>query len=681
MHSKKAIFFIYFLVSLYSYLFFANFSLKSDEIIYYALTEAIYNHKLSLENEVYLDNYLIKRPLGLPHSDKLKLSSPYSPVSALIYYPFFAFFDSLKDFNFFRFNDLLFSPLHKVPFRRFLSIWIPNLFFLFFTFILIHFILKKIYGLNDLLLLLINLFIFFGTPWLCYSTFYFFFLHNLEIFLASLFLFLWLKKDFNSYGYFLLLSFIFTFLIGIRYINIAVFIIPFSYSLYHSKLAEKKLNSITKACLISFIGSLPIILFISYYNYNILGSLIATGYSSDLFLINQSFVESSIAVLKRIVFYYFHPLRGLFIWHPLFLLSFFGFFLPSSNKELKYLILASLLLLTIALSFYVVWWAGNSFGQRYMLITIPFYAIGLANILNKTQKKFWIICLLSLLYSLFLYILYLGNANKGQGENFTPSSMINYAVEYPQEVIKAFKNNTINNKLNPFQLFLRAYNPARPVKLYKVVSFSSKKVIRIPLDSCSKKLMFVFQLYLNKNRKFPNDLLFVFYTDSKELNKKNNYLTLSDLGFPSPFLRISINEQDLKLYGWINENNFFSEAQDILIFGVGLDLNNYKIVSYYEINMKGQFKAYDGIAVKKALMYDSLSTDNNKYIIKAVDSSNIFLFWQAKGNSPFLIEKFTLKKNETAIIPKGIKSLSRQYFKGILWILSDGKIEFVNEKI
>ncbi len=668
---------IYFLIALFSYLFLANFDIKSDGILYYAVDEAFYNSELSIENEIYLDAYLHKRSIGLPHSDKFKLATPYSPVSALFYYPFFLISDLLKDCNFLKLNDLLFSPLYKIPFRRLLSIWIANIFFLFLSLITIHIIIKKIFSYEDKKIIFIIILFFFGTHWLCYATFYYFFLHNLEIFLSSLFLLIWLKKKFDSHLYFIILGFLFSLLVGIRYINFTAYFILALYSMLKAELSIKKILSFIRAISLFLIGSIPIIILLFYYNYNILGGFLKSGYTSHQFLTNLSLGETIISVLRRVSFYYFHPLRGLFIWHPLFLMGFIGILYSNIDKKIKLLIISSLILFTFGLSFYIAWWAGNSFGQRYFLINIPFYIIGFGYFFKKINKALLSVCSLIFLYSLFLYFLYLGNANKANGEFFTPFTMIDYFMKHPDAVKTNFKYNTFASKFNPLKWFLNLNYSYKLVKFYNAVSFE-KKEIKLPLPENSKKLIFIFQLYLNKEKRFPKDILFSFHSERIEMHKKDGYLILSDLGFPSPYLRAMISSQELKLFGWFNYNNLLSETNSFLILGLCIDSEENKILYYYEVEVKNPFKAYEGIYLIKGLLYDSSMPNINRYKIKAEKVSNIFLYWQAKGGFPFLIEQFSLKEGEISAIPKGIKSLSRQQFKGLLWILSDSEIRFLD---
>jgi len=667
---------IYFLIALFSYLFLANFDIKSDGILYYAVDEAFYNSELSIENEIYLDAYLHKRSIGLPHSNKFKLATPYSPVSALFYYAFFLISDLLKEYNFFKLNDLLFSPLYRIPLRRLISIWTANIFFLFLSFIAIHNIIKKIFPYEDKKIIVFILLFYLGTHWLCYATFYYFFLHNLEIFLSSIFLLFWLKRKLNSQLYFIILGFLFSLLVGVRYINFLAYFVFALYSMIKAKLLNNKMLSTIKAISLFLVGSIPIIILLLYYNYNILGGFLKTGYTSHQFLTNLNLRETILSVLERFFFYYLHPLRGLFIWHPLFLVGFIGILLNNIDKKIKLLIISSIILFTFGLSFYIAWWAGNSFGQRYFLINIPFYIIGFAYFFKKINKAFISICLLFFLYSLFLYFLYLGNANKAKGEFFTPFTMIDYFKKNSEEVLNNFKYNTFGSKFNPFKGFLKLNYSNKLVKFYSTISFENKE-IKLPLPDSSKKLIFVFQLYLNKKKGFPKDILFSFHTEEIELNKKQRYLILNDLGFPSPYLKAMINDKELKLSGWFNFNNLLSESNSFLILGICIDSEKNKIIYYYEVEVKKAFKAYEGINLMKGLLYDSTMANINGYKIKAEKASNIFLYWQARGGVPFLIEQFSLKEGEITSIPKGIKSLSRQQFKGLIWILSDGNIRIL----
>jgi hypothetical protein len=79
----------------------------------------------------------------------------------------------------------------------------------------------------------------------------------------------------------------------------------------------------------------------------------------------------------------------------------------------------------------------------------------------------------------------------------------------------------------------------------------------------------------------------------------------------------------------------------------------------------------------KSVLYDAGKPEYQKYSITSLEDNNaILLFWQAKNNIPFFIELLKLKKDEKVNLPKGIKPLSRQYFKGAMWIISEKPIIF-----
>jgi len=70
------------------------------------------------------------------------------------------------------------------------------------------------------------------------------------------------------------------------------------------------------------------------------------------------------------------PSRGLFVYSPVLLFAISGFVLSLRNKEqrpLHFAYGAIIIIMLIAVSLLPVWWAGHSFGPRYMTDLVPFF--------------------------------------------------------------------------------------------------------------------------------------------------------------------------------------------------------------------------------------------------------------------------------------------------------------------
>jgi len=121
------------------------------------------------------------------------------------------------------------------------------------------------------------------------------------------------------------------------------------------------------------------------------------------------------------------PSRGLFIYTPIMLLSILGYFKVSqiSNNRIKKFLSFfsySILALLVAYSAFIVWWAGGSFGPRFLTGMLPVLAIFLGlfikdiNLNIKNGKNLLVICLLFILliwsvFAQFVGAFYYPNGN------------------------------------------------------------------------------------------------------------------------------------------------------------------------------------------------------------------------------------------------------------------------------
>ncbi|OGF67028.1 MAG: hypothetical protein A2Y62_10750 [Candidatus Fischerbacteria bacterium RBG_13_37_8] len=676
---NKSTAFIYLFFTIALYLCFAPFTIKSDAIIYYAMSEAISQHRLSLEEEMYLDVYLVRRSIALPYSDELKLANPYYPGFALVYYPFLKCAHLLDPLNYFKQNNMLFSTFSRIRYSKIFMLWIANMFFLWCSFIVLHKIAKSLFPMKDYEIMLILFALFLSTSWMSYATLDYLFLHNMEIMISSLFVAWWLKQKYSSSSYYLVLGILFSLLFSIRVVNAVVFIVFIFHAVYQSKCSDSRYVALLKAGVFLVCGVTPIGLFIAYYNQQIFGSIFSFGYAKDLLVWSSGFVESIYAFFSRILFYFLHPARGLFIWSPLAILSIVGIFVYRQKRFITYLMLFSLALFTLIISQYRIWWGGSSYGQRFFLVCMPFFVIGLCSFMNWKRKFAIILSIFFSIYSLFLYSLYLGNATRGEGELFTPWSLIKNAYENPSYISSSIASNSYDSPFNAFKwTMMKLGQPS--FDTIRLTTASPIDDIRYPMPASlnNRTVSFYIQVFLNNAEQFPRDFLLSVYTENIIIKGNNSTFELAHIGFPSPFILLKFNQEALNTRGvWINYNTLLMKAKGaILLLGV-VDYTSGDLIHYYEVKSTAEYDFTKNTFMAKSLLYDAGSPLYSKYKITSSENNNtVILFWQAKRNIPFCIEVFKASKDEQVIIPKGLRPLSRQYFKGMLWIIAEKELIF-----
>jgi len=125
---------------------------------------------------------------------------------------------------------------------------------------------------------------------------------------------------------------------------------------------------------------------------NMYGGLFRSGYSHEAF---YWFTPKLGAVL-------FSAYRGLFTWHPVYLLSVIGLVLLYRRDK----ILSVVGLSGFVIQWYVVgswhsWYQGDAFGGRMFIVCLPLFALGLAYLIERLEERFttfaWIYGLSALL--------------------------------------------------------------------------------------------------------------------------------------------------------------------------------------------------------------------------------------------------------------------------------------------
>ncbi len=95
----------------------------------------------------------------------------------------------------------------------------------------------------------------------------------------------------------------------------------------------------------------------------------------------------------------FLPYRGIFFYTPFLLFCFVGFyFLYKKDKLLCKSLLFTFFLFLSFNTLYSYWFAGSSFGPRYMVSLIPFLSIPLGIFISNIQNKYFLIVLFFLIF-------------------------------------------------------------------------------------------------------------------------------------------------------------------------------------------------------------------------------------------------------------------------------------------
>ncbi len=145
--------------------------------------------------------------------------------------------------------------------------------------------------------------------------------------------------------------------------------------IYNLRFRNKKAN-------ISFIlAAIPFALIFLAYNWLSYGSPIANSYSV---IGGGNFSLNNFNLIKLL----FSDVRGWFIWSPLMLVAIVSL-VHYARKSLQSILIYILpiVLIIIAYTFWPNWWGGDSVGQRFFLVLIPFCALGIAHLLKVTHNS------------------------------------------------------------------------------------------------------------------------------------------------------------------------------------------------------------------------------------------------------------------------------------------------------
>lgn len=243
--------------------------------------------------------------------------------------------------------------------------------------------------------------------------------HIYEVFIFSLIIYLCLKLRSNKFekikyknGAIILIGSLVGLLFLIRPFDILL-LLPIGIFL---------LKKFRAKALLLILGGIPFALIFFSYNLASYGSILTTGYS-----LSDGFVF--IFNLDRLIQLLFSDIRGWYIYSPLIFISTVGLFIINKQKkDLILLTLAPLAAILFGYSFWQNWWAGDSAGQRFLIVLLPIITLGTASFINHFKRRKTLLAIaVSLLsvYSLLLFILYRFTPTNIVGENRADYQYIN----------------------------------------------------------------------------------------------------------------------------------------------------------------------------------------------------------------------------------------------------------------
>jgi hypothetical protein len=198
-----------------------------------------------------------------------------------------------------------------------------------------------------------------------------------------------------------------------------------------------------KGILTMILSGVPFALLWMLYNAVSYGSAFASGYSV---VRGENFDFSHFNGLNLL----FAFERGWFIYSPIFLLAVIGLIVAwRKRKALVAICLAGIFSMVVIYGFWPAWWGGGSFGQRFMIVVLPFTTLGLAYLIANAKGKLWkftwrqIIVAISILcvsWSLMLTLMYRFTpvaelrpktdvvGKMDSGNRYTPKDIINFQL-------------------------------------------------------------------------------------------------------------------------------------------------------------------------------------------------------------------------------------------------------------
>jgi hypothetical protein len=245
---------------------------------------------------------------------------------------------------------------------------------------------------NALLSLLITLAISLGTPLYKYATAFYGHVPAAAFYCLSFLIWLQARqRRFLS----LPMAFLSSLLLGLTVITeypaaaLVLLLCPYMlYTLYQSRqLSDWRVYSLMAAAF-----AIPVCIQL-YYNYDVFGSPLTTGYSHES---NEVFQAAHAASFMGIgwpdlrVFFYmtFQPALGIIWQAPVLFPALIGWVFMAKRPEYRpemYFSLGTILSYILLISGYYMWWGGTSFTPRHIIPILPIFALPLAFLPKKAS--------------------------------------------------------------------------------------------------------------------------------------------------------------------------------------------------------------------------------------------------------------------------------------------------------
>ena len=198
---------------------------------------------------------------------------------------------------------------------------------------------------------------------------------------------------------------------------------------------------------------LPIIGYVLWYHREKIGYYVLFGLLSGLpFLIYNMFLfhnpfggYSSLAsrltfdttLLSNYLGLLIAPNRGLFIFTPILILAFFGFWIIKDNNKpvCRFLIgaLASIAITILVYASWDDWQGGDNYGPRFLICILPYLIIGLCIFFDniaKTPRKNFVVAIIVILISISVFVQFVGKVfyykSSSNSQEYFPNEFCSY---------------------------------------------------------------------------------------------------------------------------------------------------------------------------------------------------------------------------------------------------------------
>lgn len=297
------------------------------------------------------------------------------------------------------------------------------------------------------------------------------------------------------------------------------------------------------------VAGFPIFWFLMIFHARFYLSPLDTGYASILFTWNYPWQQA----LKMTAFRFWalglHPVRGLFLWHPVFLAALWGLkYRKGFHRAWPALTLIGP---WIFLSFYTDWWAGVSCGQRLLLEAAPGTAMGLALFLAHKPRFGRSFMAFAVCWNLILSLGFIAGAWRGYndgrlGERYPFYHVFKRVLGHPVKTLRVLLNETWHSPSHPhslqgFHLNKAADNSTvniRNTSSHAFLSFASRNAV-------PKTASVVIRLFSGSQARFPTKWWITAVTRPIPLLPGLHYWNLR-VGYPSPFLVLSLDDNPVE---------------------------------------------------------------------------------------------------------------------------------------